>query len=945
MTIDVEAVDHFSSNFYLPENPNANGGAQWNANFQGHHLIPTHIANKFGFLKALDQIRVSNSEAPLYGHNNFNENGMWLPSHEADSLASGLALHRGGHASAYNNLVEDILIEIERKHNLSGLSNSTDFSDQGLLNRLINAAKELDAVGSYLRDGLIANRVADLDGAGPDRMAPKFMINASDPHASAIGGFESGYPANAYSDYESFLNIHFTNGDPVNGTPSAYYLAVSDAANPNLTNANGDVASPFERRASIDPSLDTSGIERFSSQSQLVNDPNAPNPDAPSNPLSSSTGVVGLAILSATGIVLVSSDPAAADEIAADINTFLQNVDSDSIADFAATAVVEKTATATLFGFAGAIGGIAYVGYEIGLSINDVGAVLNYFDQKFPHWEWVDYAKPVFDVVTAITQYLPEFEVDVPEFVALDNIEGFQGDNSRQAILATGDTDVNAGGGNDWIAHTGSGVVRGEDGNDSIVARTQYEGGAAQSLTIEGGAGDDWVVAINLAEQDNPQSRAEERQEMTVDTGSGDDWVMGFGAATIYLGAGSDRLISAGTGSVIHTGPGGADDADSIHFSRGSLIADADGFDTLYMYGVLDASGTYYRYAGSENPYAYGNLGLIKVGINTAGELVVGNLFSNPDNLDEFVYFANPNTNPSAPTAELTAGIRTGEIEIANWQLLDGRPEGLGSANQQSMWDFMRATVKEFYDGNFAGGTDPLVLDLDGDGIELTALAGQTGPMFDMDGDGFLEHTGWVMPDDGLLTLDLNGNGTVDDISELFGSVTTSGFTELAAHDSNGDGIIDSSDTEFANLKVWQDANRDGISQADELSGLADLGIASISLTATDDGSQNALNTVARTGSFTRTDGSTGTVGDINFRINNHNTAFAGDTSVDPAIAASQPNLKGYGTLTDLHVALTMDADQGGTLGATVDSVLPKLDVPDFGLLKERGLTILNAWA
>ena len=65
----------------------------------------------------------------------------------------------------------------------------------------------------------------------------------------------------------------------------------------------------------------------------------------------------------------------------------------------------------------------------------------------------------------------------------------------------------------------------------------------------------------------------------------------------------------------------------------------------------------------------------------------------------------------------------------------------------------------------------PLVLDLDGDGIELTEL-GATATWFDLDADGFAERTRWVAPDDALLALNRDGNGIIDDISELFSIAT-----------------------------------------------------------------------------------------------------------------------------------------------------------------------------
>jgi hypothetical protein len=82
----------------------------------------------------------------------------------------------------------------------------------------------------------------------------------------------------------------------------------------------------------------------------------------------------------------------------------------------------------------------------------------------------------------------------------------------------------------------------------------------------------------------------------------------------------------------------------------------------------------------------------------------------------------------------------------------------------------------------------PLVLDLDGDGVELTTLAEQV-VRFDIDMDGFREATGWVKADDGLLVYDRNGDGFINDVSELFGTQVTSdsGFNRLKELDTGSD--------------------------------------------------------------------------------------------------------------------------------------------------------------
>jgi hypothetical protein len=165
---------------------------------------------------------------------------------------------------------------------------------------------------------------------------------------------------------------------------------------------------------------------------------------------------------------------------------------------------------------------------------------------------------------------------------------------------------------------------------------------------------------------------------------------------------------------------------------------------------------------------------------------------------------------------------------------------------------------------------DPLVLDLDGDGIETVGINPLAPVLFDHDNDGVRTGTGWIKSDDGLLVLDRNGNGTIDGGAELFGDNTpgaagalaANGFIALQGQDSNADGQINSLDTSYTQLRVWGDFNQDGISQAGELQTLSQAGIASIGVagTTTNINLGNG-NTQIASGSFTRTNGSTGQSG------------------------------------------------------------------------------------
>ena len=175
---------------------------------------------------------------------------------------------------------------------------------------------------------------------------------------------------------------------------------------------------------------------------------------------------------------------------------------------------------------------------------------------------------------------------------------------------------------------------------------------------------------------------------------------------------------------------------------------------------------------------------------------------------------------------------------------------------------------------NWTQPRDPLVLDLDGDGIEAVGINTAAPILFDHDGDGTRTGTGWIAGDDGIVVLDRNGNGLIDNGGELFGDNTVlqngpragqkaaNGYEALADMDANGDGQLNSSDAAYTQLRIWKDANQDGVSQAGELFTLGALGIASINVngTASNTNLGNG-NTQPWSGSFTRADGSVGASG------------------------------------------------------------------------------------
>lgn len=141
------------------------------------------------------------------------------------------------------------------------------------------------------------------------------------------------------------------------------------------------------------------------------------------------------------------------------------------------------------------------------------------------------------------------------------------------------------------------------------------------------------------------------------------------------------------------------------------------------------------------------------------------------------------------------------------------------------------------------GCNSPIVVDLDRNQFHFTGI--ENPVLFDIGGTGRPRWIGWTDPDsfDAFLVLDRNGNGKVDDGRELFGDATPLASGVIAQHgyealielDSpalggNGDGMIDSRDSIFAELWLWIDADHDGVSTPEELLTTEEAGLVALSL-------------------------------------------------------------------------------------------------------------------
>lgn len=199
----------------------------------------------------------------------------------------------------------------------------------------------------------------------------------------------------------------------------------------------------------------------------------------------------------------------------------------------------------------------------------------------------------------------------------------------------------------------------------------------------------------------------------------------------------------------------------------------------------------------------------------------------------------------------------------------------------------------------------PLILDLGDDGIETLDID-ETNIYFDTQNTGFATKTGWVSKNEGFLVVDNNNDGKITQQSEMFGSETKSGFEDLNAYDSNNDGVINSLDTKFNELKIWQDLNENGITDEGELKSLEQVGIDSIGLNVIDLNLEHNQNTITGMSTYTTTDGNTHNIYNVNFAFNKIYTQYTGtyELSLD---VLDMPWLRGYGLVKDLQLKMSED--------------------------------------
>ena len=183
----------------------------------------------------------------------------------------------------------------------------------------------------------------------------------------------------------------------------------------------------------------------------------------------------------------------------------------------------------------------------------------------------------------------------------------------------------------------------------------------------------------------------------------------------------------------------------------------------------------------------------------------------------------------------------------------------------------MSRSFQEYYEENVSymqtSMCDPLVINLNGN---IADLSDQTF-FFDLDGDGQEDEINRLAKGSGFLALDKNGDGVINDGTELFGAQSGDGFADLAAYDTDHNGFIDEGDEIWDKLKIWvMDENGN-----QQLYTLKEKGVGAICLQnsaanfAITDEQNQTRGMIRKTGVFLFENGNAGTVQHVDMTLYN----------------------------------------------------------------------------
>ena len=464
------------------------------------------------------------------------------------------------------------------------------------------------------------------------------------------------------------------------------------------------------------------------------------------------------------------------------------------------------------------------------------------------------------------------------EYVPLNDFELYDiiGYIVTDTDIKSRDIDINGTGNeldNVITGNIGNNILKGESGNDVLVGNEGKD-------TLYGGIDDDVLIA-GVAKKTNQSGEKEdlsneelkglinqktnivvenfesekgigsnlyggEGNDLLIGDKGNDVLVAGSGSDYLYGGAGRDVLCNYANSSFLNGGYG--DDRYDLKTGTTNIIRDTDNKGEVYI--------KEYWLRGAEAKYYLGN---------------------NVWHKDNITYAWNED-------AEKLFIQKQGESEITT---IEDYHYGALSIKLD------KPKVEEIYaDGQLQ---DPLVFDMNGDGIK-TSISAYQGIYYDYNNDGFAEKMAWAADGDGVLVADINNDGEIQGSSDILTGLT------LTEYDTNQDGKINKQDENFNNLKIMDE---DG-----NVFSLEDAGIASIDITNTEETNYTDENGnhCIKTGTYTTVDGETRQYGEYMMQTITENALELNKLEETQAVA-ELPDIENSGIVHSLHQAMLRDAN------------------------------------
>lgn len=504
----------------------------------------------------------------------------------------------------------------------------------------------------------------------------------------------------------------------------------------------------------------------------------------------------------------------------------------------------------------------------------------------------------------------------------------YAGDGGGQINLDAGNDYFEGGSGADMVnSGQGNDTIYTYAGNDDV--NTQIGGHTTDTNHVYLGAGGDtFTGGVGIDIVDGGVSEDVETDENTINLGANDDEYRGGKGKDIVHGGADDDHIWGGDGNNELYGDSGNDHLyggqhqDRLYGGTGRdyfspekgtnridcgtdnntdvvmINNDADGIDTIYNVSardIISCAGGFdlesMEQVGSD-VIIYGNrnnkivIKDVKLPEEEEPEIPAENMpiLYQPDGsvlqwdgseyVDSGTKFPpydekpeDPEDLPDIPTPEPGEGDNPPLLPVIpeKPEEPEGGTEKPQTDNPPSIPEDTKGNIGKLWE-DAENSRSPLVVDLDGDG-KIEAVSTDGNVHFDFDSNQKIENSGWIGKNEGFLVRDLNGNGQIDNGTEMFGNHTVlqngknavNGFEALKDLDSNGNGKFDAEDEAWSQVKVWRDANTNGIADSGELLTLEQAGIESINLKYDyqKEADENG-NLEIQQGTFNRTDGTMG---------------------------------------------------------------------------------------